>query len=453
MKKLFFPLIFSVILNFVFGDYCNLEKNVCEYRNVNLSETEVLADSEIYTNSNIDSVSFKDCDLFSVPSEIFLYFKNLKFLKLSKQKIKQLRMDSFKKASNLEKLELEGNKISGLDYNSFLGANKLEKLFLFNNSLGNDIDEDAFYGLNNLKLLSLSGNKIQSLKGGVFEPLVSLEVIGLRDNQIKFLWKGLFKRNLKLKEIHLFSNQIEVLSSNMFSHLSDLNKLFMQNNLCVNETWLQADNKTDDIKNQLSNCEESYELYELNLAYDTYERNNENETEAPELQSLIPDFDSLLQDGFGEISKENEKIKNSIIENQNQFKNALQDISDSFKIAVSDRTQFLDEKIQTVEAAIERAEEKIKELSAVKKNIKLVNSNITSVATESKEIINNIETFIIESKVIEARIVERLDMIIQEVAKVYPEILDDSTEEPIQIDQSDVRFGDLDENTENPIQV
>lgn len=265
MKLIWCLLIFCVICKSN-GDICTVKDNVCAFANVVLSEIKNLESSPLYDHYNIEMVTFKHCELCWVPKEIFTFFKNMRSLHMNDQKVDRIEPNTFDSASNLEILHLQKNSISRLGKNSFFGANKLKELYLYNNQLGDNISADAFNGLLSLEILSLSANHIATLPDKVFEPLENLRVLGLRDNKILNLQADLFDSNLNLKEIHLYNNKLFGMSKNMFSRLTELDKLLLKRNDCVDENWLSnAYQNITDIEFKLTKCDQGLKYFDYDV--------------------------------------------------------------------------------------------------------------------------------------------------------------------------------------------
>ncbi len=104
---------------------------------------DLIADhDENYSDVNITQVSFEDCEVPTVPSEIFEKFPGTKDLNLNDQKVKTVVKYSFENASKLETLRLDSNLITELGNKSFWGAVSLRTILLNDNLLGR-LEEDT----------------------------------------------------------------------------------------------------------------------------------------------------------------------------------------------------------------------------------------------------------------------------------------------------------------------
>ena len=113
--------------------------------------------------------------------------------------------------------------------------------FLFNltallvqNSNLIEIKAENFHGMQNLESLELSYNKLTSLASDTFSSITKLKYLGLSANQIEVIPSNLFSNNLNLEEINLIHNKIKYIGSGVFDHLTKMNYVFLNVNICVN---------------------------------------------------------------------------------------------------------------------------------------------------------------------------------------------------------------------------
>lgn len=227
------------------------------------SEGEELVHDKIYDPPYVE-VKFENSNLFSVPSEIFNYFRNVEKLDLKYQKVKEIRNNTFENATKLEILDLQHNLLQNLRKNSFLGMRDLKTLYLDYNFLS-ELSEGTFDGLENLKVLYIAFNELENFSSKIFYPLENLEEIFLYSNKIQLLPGNLFKMNHKLKWIDFENNKIYGIPTvKIFRHLENLAGLSMSSNLCVNENWWpDAHLKIDEIEGKLTNCSLNYRHLEM----------------------------------------------------------------------------------------------------------------------------------------------------------------------------------------------
>lgn len=103
-----------------YGQTCEVSGKKCIFKNVTLTETEVLPEN-INFNPNIMILIFEGGKLHSVPSEVFTIFQNLRELHIIVDKVDSIKKETFKDARMLEYLKMRG-KFQSLETKSFLGA-------------------------------------------------------------------------------------------------------------------------------------------------------------------------------------------------------------------------------------------------------------------------------------------------------------------------------------------
>lgn len=110
-------------------------------------------------------------------------------------------------------LKMSYNKVKEIKKETFKGLNSLQRLQIDHNHI-EFISPEAFYGLNNLQLVHLEGNYLQQLHPDTF--------ITLRHSQI-------FKVS-SVRNIHLSDNLLTTLPADIFSGCSQLENLFLHGN-------------------------------------------------------------------------------------------------------------------------------------------------------------------------------------------------------------------------------
>jgi Leucine-rich repeat (LRR) protein len=183
----------------------------------------------------IIEVHFTDSSIYSLPPKIFSKFKNLKSLSVAGQSVQEVKIGTFKDARNLERLDLPNNFLTHLHDNFFNGAE-------------------------NLKTLYLHSNRIERIDVGAFNNLLNLEFINLWGNQLRSLGREMFKENSNLRTIYLNSNKLENIHHQTFSHLPNLTSLFLRDNLCINQDFINE--PISRIEAALKNCEKCDRIQE-----------------------------------------------------------------------------------------------------------------------------------------------------------------------------------------------
>ncbi|CAK9824102.1 Adhesion G protein-coupled receptor A3 [Anthophora retusa] len=142
--------------------------------------------------------NIKDININSVSVELVQ-------LDLSKNNIYTIETNIFKNFTNLKRLNLSQNDITFIGEGCFNGLGNLERLDLSKNQISS-IDAYTFRKLSNLKTLDLSGNNISILKPSLFQDLMALERLKLNDNKLTTLKEGIFYGLKSLKQLDLSNN-------------------------------------------------------------------------------------------------------------------------------------------------------------------------------------------------------------------------------------------------------
>lgn len=258
-------------------------------------------------------VEFLKSKLSSISVEIFSDFINLNSVNIQKQQIKQIRQNTFERATNLKILDLSYNEISTLGKDSFRGAYHLVDLFLFNNTL-QKIDQDTFTYLKNSKSLELQCNRLEVIPKRLIYNLVSLNVLYLHKNQIQFLDRDLFKNNFLLKKLSLSNNKLKVFHYRLVSHLRYLTELYIRENECIHKDWnSNAYTHIYDIELNFKACNSYYDQYDRsdNVAQS---KANSNVTIllrkiGTSLETVGHDFTNAMEALLKELQRINEKVE------------------------------------------------------------------------------------------------------------------------------------------------
>ncbi|XP_074924346.1 LOW QUALITY PROTEIN: leucine-rich repeat-containing protein 53 [Chelonoidis abingdonii] len=176
----------------------------------------------IVTDGNITSVeSFNLSLLF-----------NVTLLRLSSNRITDIKENAFNGLRDLRTLLLDQNQISSssISDNSFSELRKLQVLVLSNNALRN-IYGIWFKNTKDLMRLQLNGNQITNLMDSSFGTacLHRLRTLDLSNNFISYIEKNAFQHLPQLKEMDLSRNRLALIPD-MFSHLPQLILLSLDQN-------------------------------------------------------------------------------------------------------------------------------------------------------------------------------------------------------------------------------
>lgn len=209
-----------------------------------------------YTFNELMNYDVKLCSFYNsvvpkIPTKFFNEFQNLEQLKMEITELSVIQQNAFVGAKKLRVFNGVSNMLSKLEADSFGGAELLESCLLHSNLIS-FVDENAFRHLNSLKRIYLSKNRIETLSENTFLGLKSLELISLHTNQIKSINYDLFRDNLNLKIIYLARNKIDVLSERLFCNSSNLMKVDLSWNICINKTFYQ--NEIDLLNEGIAEC-------------------------------------------------------------------------------------------------------------------------------------------------------------------------------------------------------
>lgn len=230
-----------------------VDGKTCSFYYVSIKSGEtvnLLAHHKNTTDQDIRVVSFDSSSIFLLPPEIFSTFPNVQTLKLGGQRVDRLQEDLFDNARNLKILHLNSNNIPG---NIFRGAEELTEIYLFSNGI-TEVGPDAFKNLRKLEVLYLNDNKLTQLHPNLLSDSSQLRFIFLDRNEINFVPRNLFSQNLNLVAVHLQQNNIKAISHTMFSYLKSLDVLYLFSNNCINNSYLNASSKFQQIEIDLRNC-------------------------------------------------------------------------------------------------------------------------------------------------------------------------------------------------------
>ncbi|KAF0758170.1 leucine-rich repeat-containing protein 70-like isoform X1 [Aphis craccivora] len=169
-------------------------------------------------------------------NSLFLFNKDLLFLRISNCGLKDLSWDLFNGLDSLETLILDNNIIESIPDFSFYGARELKSLSLANNKIKH-LQTTSLAGLLDLNYLNLKNNSITVLSETTFPPLPQLKVADLSNNPIEMVYPYTFEVLNATIELALGTNNTQLyLNQNAFIGLDSLQKL---NLIGVNVTILE----------------------------------------------------------------------------------------------------------------------------------------------------------------------------------------------------------------------
>lgn len=158
--------------------------------------------------------------------ECFRNLKELKTLKLDRNKIAGIRSGAFKDLDKLETLHLSNNNLGVLKRGHLRGLVSLNKLCLSHNKLS-AIEPSSFKAVKKLQILFLEGNAFTKLKVGIFRGLKKLKELSLRDNHLKSIEDGTFMATRRLRSFTFDITSVESLGNMTFKGLKSLTHLVL----------------------------------------------------------------------------------------------------------------------------------------------------------------------------------------------------------------------------------
>ncbi|RWS12680.1 chaoptin-like protein [Dinothrombium tinctorium] len=159
----------------------------------------------------------------------FLQLHALRVLDLSFNQIRALDSNIFKGLKNLTYLTLEGNELKETPMSSLSSLTALQELNLGSNYI-NELSTAFPSALKNLKRLNLTNNQVHVVKSGVFAPLSSLETLQLAYNKLRELSALAMDGLFNLKTLDLSHNFFETIPIESVADLSNLTTLLMGSN-------------------------------------------------------------------------------------------------------------------------------------------------------------------------------------------------------------------------------
>ena len=110
--------------------------------------------------SNLVTYEGENKQLTAIPDDIPA---NVEYLKLSGNRITEIKANAFSEFEQLIVLDLSSNQISTIEVRAFNGLGSLQYLYLQNNRIST-LDPDVFRDTGELKVLLLGNNDITSIR-------------------------------------------------------------------------------------------------------------------------------------------------------------------------------------------------------------------------------------------------------------------------------------------------
>jgi hypothetical protein len=205
-------------------------------------------------NSDVIIIEIRYSDLITIPAVFFSQFSNVEALQIALSGTFRLEAASFLFAGKLRDLRIAGNNIPKITGSPFIHTPELEYVFLVNNTI-EEIEPTAFIGMEKLFHFSLAVNRLKQLSAAHFAPLRNLTKIYLLQNQLEVVGNDWFTENTLLTDIQLAFNRIQAIGPRFLDGLSNIKKLFLQNNLCVDRNFgMEEEISLEDVRLTLSSC-------------------------------------------------------------------------------------------------------------------------------------------------------------------------------------------------------
>ncbi len=192
-----FSIIFIFFTNILFS-----QNKLLTYEELKESKQYFSIADAIDFENEVFVLNLENKKIVNISKIVFLYFKNLQWLKLGKNKIKFIPKE-IENLQNLQNLNLWNNQIESLPKE--IGELKnLETLFLLDNKL--ELLPSEIGNLKYLKYLNISHNKLKEIPNEISK-LKNLEKLYLYGNKITFLPNSI--KNLKnLKILEIWNNKL-----------------------------------------------------------------------------------------------------------------------------------------------------------------------------------------------------------------------------------------------------
>ncbi|XP_033639058.1 G-protein coupled receptor GRL101-like, partial [Asterias rubens] len=172
-----------------------------------------------------NGITLRRESITDLPSGVF---ENLPFLvriDLERNLLTRLEAGAFDGLAYLQVLKINVNNLVDIDDGVFATLASIRKLLRLDGNKLVSLREGMFRGLDRLLFLRLGRNQITSLKANTFRHLSSLISLDLGSNQISSVEPGAFEGLTNLLVLHFQDNQLKVIEANTFSGLQLVNHL------------------------------------------------------------------------------------------------------------------------------------------------------------------------------------------------------------------------------------
>jgi Leucine-rich repeat (LRR) protein len=194
-----------------------------------------------------------------VPSIVCQQFPNLEDISLLNYRIEVLTPSAFGNCRLLERLHLPQNRIKAIPDFLFMNNPNLLVVDLHMNRI-DELSHNSFAGLDKLVGLNLRGNNLTSLPFGIFDRFNGIKTLDIGENYVRQLSIEHFGNALRtLESLMADSNAITAMNHNVFDAATQLQTLFMSDNLCVDENFMGVATTRFAVRYRLLPCFKIYD--------------------------------------------------------------------------------------------------------------------------------------------------------------------------------------------------
>lgn len=208
-SKLLLFILINIFLSNSWFDTLNL--------NVKLPDVLVTLKRKPY-DLDVTQLALNDQEIIYFPNNLGKLFPNLRKMRSTKSKIKNIKRKNFEDMKQLEYLDLSHNSLTSLE-------------------------TDVFYELNNLEELDLYNNTLASLPKKIFSQNVELRKIYASYNRLEALEADIFNENVKLSEIYFDNNRLKKINFRFDSRFSNV-YFDLYDNVCTDQALKLLDNQS-----------------------------------------------------------------------------------------------------------------------------------------------------------------------------------------------------------------
>ncbi|CAO1385340.1 unnamed protein product [Diamesa tonsa] len=199
----------------------------CEFNNIYMQpDTELIVTEK---NRSMDAVSFRESDMYQVPSDLFRKFTELKHLDLEMTQLKELFSENFRNADNLLYFMARYNSLTQLREETFVHCKSLKYIILQYNNIS-IIHPNAFEGLTKLEGLYIDYNPIVTITGSILKPLTNLENFSAAYCKLNTIPDDMFSSNERMATLNLGNNELEYFNDEQFDNLPHLESIYFNDN-------------------------------------------------------------------------------------------------------------------------------------------------------------------------------------------------------------------------------